>query len=101
MRRRLIVLVIGLCFFTPFVLGNALAGRATTHENCAVVSFYQEDERNNLVKEDSRNLPQTGSTFSYMGILGGFVVFVTWYLRRAERKKTLVGYWQCFLEEFA
>ncbi len=82
MRRRLVVLLIGLCFFAPFVLGNALTGRATTNENRAVVSFYQEDERNNL-----DNLPQTGSTFSYMGILGGFVVFVTWYLRRAERKK--------------
>ncbi|EPH88057.1 LPXTG-motif protein cell wall anchor domain protein [Enterococcus faecalis 06-MB-DW-09] len=87
MRRRLIVLLIGLCFFAPFVLGNALTGRATTNENRAVVSFYQEDERNNLDKDDSENLPQTGSTFSYMGILGGFVVFVTWYLRRAERKK--------------
>lgn len=86
MRKRVVVFLVGLCFFIPVFSRITVIGHATTNENRAVVSFYQEEEPTQPDLDDPRTLPQTGSTFSYIGMVGLVIVFVMWYLKNREKK---------------
>ncbi|MEB6088083.1 hypothetical protein [Enterococcus casseliflavus] len=86
MRKMLAVFFVSLCFIVAFASISTINGRATTKENRAVVSFYQEEEIAQPAKEDAEKLPQAGSTFSYMGILGVIIVFFTCRLKVSQRK---------------
>lgn len=86
MRKMLAVFLVSFCFIVAFSSISTINGRATTKENRAVVSFYQEEEIDQPEKEDPEKLPQAGSAFSYMGILGVIIVFFTCRLKVSQRK---------------
>lgn len=87
MRKRVVVFLVGLCIFIPVFSRSTVIGHATTNENRAVVSFYQEEEPTQPDLDDPRTLPQTESTFSYIGMVGLVIVFVMWYLKNREKKR--------------
>lgn len=90
MRKKVIILLVGLGLLGCYMATPVTQVQAATYENRAVVRFYQEGtespENTPPVGDSEGILPQTGSSFSYMGIIGVFTIFFVWRFRVKQKR---------------
>lgn len=88
MRKKVIILLAGLGFLGFYMSTPVEQVQAATYENRAVVRFYQEETESPENKPPTDNshgvLPQTGASFSYMGIVGILIILFMWRLRKRK-----------------
>jgi LPXTG-motif cell wall-anchored protein len=92
MKKKLILLFTGISFIIGCVTASPSQVHAATYENRTVVRFYQEEETQvpEIVSPDDNTqgvLPQTGSSFSYLGILGMILLVFVWWLKKRRKEK--------------
>lgn len=89
MRKKVIILLVGLGFLGCYMATPVKQVQAATYENRAVVRFYQEgteSPENTPTTDDSQGvLPQTGSSFSYMGIGGVLIILLVWRVKKNNK----------------
>lgn len=89
MRKKLIILLVGVGFLGCYMATPVTQVQAATYENRAVVRFYQEgtESPENPPSTDGNHgvLPQTGSSFSYMGIVGILMILVVWRVKKNNK----------------
>ncbi|TPR55074.1 LPXTG cell wall anchor domain-containing protein [Enterococcus sp. OL5] len=102
MRKKILVWLMGLNILGSCLIDNTPIVQATTYENQAVVSFYQCEEVEHpeiKVPESSNTLPKTGSSFSFMGIVGMFVLLLAWWLKKFKKRKMNTRIRKRFLDQ--